>query len=81
MLRGWLTWAKQETKGRTLEEIGTIFGDEHVAAHWYGISEQEKEKIAQEAMNVTVDGEILDGHGPLEKNVHETTRVENRVEE
>lgn len=39
-----------ETKGRTLEEIGTLFGDEHVASHWYGLSEEEKMKIRKEAM-------------------------------
>lgn len=49
-----------ETKGRTLEEIGEIFGDKHIAAHWYGISEEEKEKIAQDAMKLTVDGRVPD---------------------
>ena len=47
-----------ETKGRTLEEIGEIFGDKHVAAHWYGISDEEKRKIALDAMNLTEDGRI-----------------------
>ena len=47
-----------ETKGRTLEEIGEIFGDKHVAAHWYGISEEEKEQIAKHAMKLTADGRI-----------------------
>lgn len=49
-----------ETKGRTLEEIGEIFGDKHVAAHWYGISEEEKEKIAKGALRLTEDGRIAD---------------------
>lgn len=53
-----------ETKGRTLEEIGGIFGDKHVAAHWYGISEEEKEKIAKGALNLTADGRILDDSSP-----------------
>jgi hypothetical protein len=47
-----------ETKGRTLEEIGEIFGDKHVAAHWYGISDEEKRKIAEDAMKLTADGRI-----------------------
>jgi hypothetical protein len=47
-----------ETKGRTLEEIGEIFGDKHVAAHWYNISEEEKKKIAHDAMMLTEDGRI-----------------------
>ncbi|KAF2679224.1 MFS transporter [Lentithecium fluviatile CBS 122367] len=39
-----------ETKGRTLEEIGALFGDEHVASQWYGMSEEEKHRLAQEAL-------------------------------
>jgi hypothetical protein len=39
-----------ETKGRTLEEIGILFGDEHVASRWYGLSEEDKMKIRDEAM-------------------------------
>jgi len=46
----------QETKGRTLEEIGSLFGDEHVASHWYGISEEEKEQIVQNALKLTKSG-------------------------
>ncbi|KAK5746873.1 hypothetical protein LTR17_000503 [Elasticomyces elasticus] len=49
-----------ETKGRTLEEIGTLFGDEHVASHWYGISDAEKEEIMQNALKMTKSGRILD---------------------
>ncbi|KAK3613606.1 hypothetical protein LTR56_025727 [Elasticomyces elasticus] len=49
-----------ETKGRTLEEIGTLFGDEHVASHWYGISDVEKEEIMQNALKMTKSGRILD---------------------
>lgn len=50
-----------ETKGRTLEEIGTLFGDDaHVAAHWYNITEEEKEKIAQNALQLTKSGRIPD---------------------
>lgn len=47
-----------ETKGRTLEEIGEIFGDKHVVAHWYGISEEEKRKIAEDAMKLTVGDRV-----------------------
>lgn len=46
-----------ETKGRTLEEIGTLFGDEaNVASNWYGATEEEREKIAQEALRETDGG-------------------------
>lgn len=44
-----------ETKNRTLEEIGTLFGDEHVAAQYYGISEEEKQEIARNALKSTRD--------------------------
>ena len=37
-----------ETKGRTLEEIGGLFGDEHIASQWYGLSEVEKMEIRNE---------------------------------
>jgi hypothetical protein len=49
-----------ETKGRTLEELGTIFGDDesHVASHWYGISEEEKQKIAENALQLTKSGRL-----------------------
>ena len=49
-----------ETKGRTLEEIGEIFGDKHVVAHWYGISEDEKRRLEHQAMNITEDGKLHD---------------------
>ena len=35
-----------------------MFGDEHVASHWYGISEEEKEQIAQNALKLTKSGRI-----------------------
>jgi len=60
----------QETKGRTLEEIGSLFGDEHIASHWYGISEEEKAEIARNALQMTKSGRILeehDGRGVTEK--------------
>lgn len=49
-----------ETKGRTLEELGEVFGDKHVVAHWYGISDKEREQIAHDALAVTDDGRILE---------------------
>lgn len=54
----------QETKGRTLEEIGSLFGDEHVASHWYGISEEEKAEIARNALEMTKTGEIPEKQDP-----------------
>jgi Sugar (and other) transporter len=40
-----------ETKGRTLEEIGALFGDEkNIAAHYYGLSAEEREKIHENAL-------------------------------
>jgi hypothetical protein len=44
-----------ETNGRTLEEIGTLFGDTHIASQWYGLSEEEKMKIRDEAMMMKSD--------------------------
>jgi hypothetical protein len=44
-----------ETKGRTLEEIGILFGDEHVASQWYGLTEKEKGDIRSEAAMVRED--------------------------
>lgn len=46
-----------ETKGRTLEEIGDVFGDtQHVASHWYTAGPEEREKIAQQALRETEGG-------------------------
>lgn len=39
-----------ETKGRTLEEIGALFGDENIATRWYDLSKEDKERLAQEAI-------------------------------
>lgn len=39
-----------ETKGRTLEEIGTLFGDEaHVALNWYNATDEERARMAEAA--------------------------------
>ena len=43
-----------ETKGRTLEEIGDLFGDNlHVASHWYTATEEEREKMKEQALRET----------------------------
>jgi MFS family permease len=39
-----------ETKGRTLEEIGALFGDTHIASHWYDLTQEEKDKLQDEAL-------------------------------
>lgn len=54
-----------ETKNRTLEEIGALFGDTNIANRWYGVTEEEKTRIHQEAlekthMNGLEHGEILE---------------------
>ena len=36
-----------------MEEIGSLFGDKHIASHWYGISEEEKAEIARNALQMT----------------------------
>lgn len=53
----------QETKGRTLEEIGSLFGDEHVASHWYGITDEEKAEIARNALQMTKSGRLPSQQG------------------
>ena len=46
-----------ETKNRTLEEIGVLFGDEaNVASQWYDITDEERERIAREALRETEGG-------------------------
>jgi hypothetical protein len=48
-----------ETKGRTLEEIGHVFGDDvHVAHNWYSATEEEKMKIEQMALKETEGGRL-----------------------
>lgn len=48
-----------ETKGRTLEEIGDLFGDNlHVASHWYSATEEEREQMKQEALRETQGGRV-----------------------
>ncbi|KIY01482.1 uncharacterized protein Z520_03034 [Fonsecaea multimorphosa CBS 102226] len=48
-----------ETKGRTLEEIGHVFGDDmHVATQWYDASDEEKRKIEEQALRDTEGGVV-----------------------
>jgi hypothetical protein len=49
----------QETKGRTLEEIGSLFGDKNVVSHWYGITEEERDEITKNALKLTDSGHSL----------------------
>lgn len=37
-----------------------MFGDEHIASHWYGISDAEKEEIARNALKLTKSGRAPD---------------------
>lgn len=54
-----------ETKNRTLEEIGDVFGDEtHVASHWYSASPEEKARMAEQALRETEGGVVHEkGYG------------------
>lgn len=62
-----------------MEEIGALFGDEHVASHWYGISEDEKQQIAENALRLTKSGRIPDGpqlESPADTPKHDTEKHE-----
>lgn len=48
-----------ETRMRTLEEIGEVFGDK-VAGHWYGMSAEEKAQLARDALRMDDHGIIHD---------------------
>lgn len=62
-----------ETKGRTLEEIGDLFGDDsHVASHWYGASEEERAKIEEQALRETEGGKVHE----LKENVQHQETVQ-----
>jgi hypothetical protein len=68
-----------ETKGRTLEEIGALFGDTHIANTWYDATEEEKTRIHERALHLTASGK-MDDESPLpEKAVLEAERV-NHIE-
>ena len=64
------------------EEIGGLFGDEaHVASHWYGLSQEEKNKIAQEAMHAEskkIDRPSVDG---VETEKSDTAKTVSKVED
>ena len=58
-----------------MEEIGTLFGDDsHIANHWYGISEEEKQKIAQDALQLTKSGRIP-GPADIETATHGESNI------
>ena len=62
-----------ETKGRTLEEIGHVFGDDvHVAHNWYEASEDEKAKIEQQALEETKGGLVREKVSDTNENVSQT---------
>lgn len=69
-----------ETKGRTLEEMGRLFGDKHVAASWYGISQEEKLKIQEEAQRLSDTG-TLDGWSDAEHKSRDNSETEYVVKE
>ncbi len=59
-----------ETKGRTLEEIGHLFGDDvHVAHNWYEASEDEKAKIEQQALQETKGGHVREKGSGVNRDV------------
>ncbi|KAF2747661.1 MFS transporter [Sporormia fimetaria CBS 119925] len=69
-----------ETKGRTLEEIGSLFGDENIASHWYGVSEEEKRQLAQRAIaEIPESGDEADGTGREGKRLGEGGHAVKRV--
>ncbi|KAF2438663.1 MFS general substrate transporter [Karstenula rhodostoma CBS 690.94] len=70
-----IRWRFPETKGRTLEEIGVLFGDEHIASRWYGISEAEKEKLAHEAILELLENGEDAGTGSEKAGATMTERV------
>lgn len=63
--------------GRTLEELGELFGDKHIAAHWYGISESERKQIEHDAMVVTEDGRVLGSPEELKSSENNVETAED----
>ncbi|KAJ6034337.1 hypothetical protein N7499_001546 [Penicillium canescens] len=50
-----------ETEGRTLEEVGALFGDEaNVVSQWYNVTQEEQESIAQKAFHEKAGGSSSD---------------------
>jgi MFS family permease len=65
-----------ETKGRTLEEIGHVFGDDvHVAHNWYNASEDEKAKLEMQALEETKGGKVSE-RVAVNMNTDEITAAE-----
>ncbi|KAK3712930.1 hypothetical protein LTR37_008815 [Vermiconidia calcicola] len=58
-------WLFPETKQLTLEEIGKQFGDKHIVAQWSGIGEEEMQEITQNAIELTIDGQVPDDIGVI----------------
>lgn len=75
-----------ETKGRTLEEIGAIFGDTNIANKWYGLDEEERNKIHEQILHPTSNGNGDNENGlPDENSVEEVKdgsvqQLENKQE-
>lgn len=44
-----------ETKGRTLEEVGCLFGDENVASRWYDLDALDRAQITAQAVDFTAE--------------------------
>jgi hypothetical protein len=64
-----------ETKQRSLEEIGEIFGDK-VAAHYYGASEEERAEIKRNALKMTATDTIpLDSDESGKVSVHDEEKI------
>jgi hypothetical protein len=71
-----------ETKGRTLEEIGHVFGDDmHVAHNWYEASEEEKAKIEQQALDETKGGRVQEKTAAATNVVGTVSQVEDSYAE
>lgn len=48
--------------------MGKLFGDKHIAAEWYGISEEEKLRIQEEAQQLTDTGTLNGWSSDAEKS-------------
>lgn len=71
-----------ETKGRTLEEIGDLFGDDlRVASHWYSASAEDRELIAQQALRETEGGFVREkGYRAADTAADETSAKTEAVQ-
>ena len=68
-----------ETKQRTLEEIGELFGDTHVASHWYTLTPEEREKVALEALELSPTGTIPEkNHGNEKAEISNEENISKR---